>query len=762
MLALHFNSSNATTTSDEDARQAFYILRDRCCIDKVEDMYAFAFKAPSQEKAASAEPYDARKEFARMGISQKAADGPGTAWRISDINHDYQYSETYPSTLCVPRAVSDNMLKYGGSFRSKSRIPALAYLHPNGGSITRASQPLVGFKGKRNPQDEKLVSAIFSSHTPPLLSPEDSPVHLPSLASPSTTTLESNMTDQEHPDVDISGLDLGGKGDEVNEISDEDKSATPPKPKVYGSTRRNLIVDARPYVNMAFNKVTGGGIEDVAHYVGHDMPTEKVFLDIANIHEMRSSLDTIVKSFGNADYVDLPPNQETLRKSGWLKHITGVLDGAEKVARVVGLGGSHVLIHCSDGWDRTSQVSALAQLMLDPYYRTLEGYITLVQKDFLSFGHKFRDRNGIEGCEDWFEIENERIQPFRKQHGGSESTNNLQTLGTKALSGAKTWFEKSRGTLFRQPNGAESPSSRPASPPPNPLIHSPPSAKEKKSDRMDPREVSPIFHQFLDATFQLLHQDPTAFEFNERFLRRLFYQVYAGQYGEFLFNNEQERSRHPKLPSAWGHFLSRRAEFVNPDYVAKTDDPLLFPQRKWNGTVGELTLRWWNALFGRKEEEMNVPRALAPPDPPALPVQTSSLSYDEAAAAKVEGGLLPGAVRPTKSTPNLAGSSSGEAQDDVINISSAATREASATSSTPRPPLHSKETDNEILSKYAGGSSTAPAATAASPRPSAEQFQMIDGDDTDPLGGMTAAPRPVQSGRLDFAAFAQGSAFRER
>ncbi len=30
-----------------------------------------------------------------------------------------------------------------------------------------------------------------------------------------------------------------------------------------------------------------------------------------------------------------------------------------------------VLIHCSDGWDRTTQVMALAQLMLDPYYRTI-------------------------------------------------------------------------------------------------------------------------------------------------------------------------------------------------------------------------------------------------------------------------------------------------------------------------------------------------------------------------------------------------------
>ncbi|ETO00394.1 hypothetical protein RFI_37053, partial [Reticulomyxa filosa] len=52
------------------------------------------------------------------------------------------------------------------------------------------------------------------------------------------------------------------------------------------------------------------------------------------------------------------------------------------------------VIHCSDGWDRTSQLSAVAQILIDPFCRTIRGFIMLIEKEWLSFGHKFMDRNG--------------------------------------------------------------------------------------------------------------------------------------------------------------------------------------------------------------------------------------------------------------------------------------------------------------------------------------------------------------------------------
>ncbi|XP_004398140.1 PREDICTED: myotubularin-related protein 2 isoform X2 [Odobenus rosmarus divergens] len=149
-----------------------------------------------------------------------------------------------------------------------------------------------------------------------------------------------------------------------------------------------FIFDARPSVNAVANKAKGGGYESEDAYQN----AELVFLDIHNIHVMRESLRKLKE-------IVYPNIEEThwlsnLESTHWLEHIKLILAGALRIADKVESGKTSVVVHCSDGWDRTAQLTSLAMLMLDGYYRSIRGFEVLVEKEWLSFGHRFQLRLG--------------------------------------------------------------------------------------------------------------------------------------------------------------------------------------------------------------------------------------------------------------------------------------------------------------------------------------------------------------------------------
>lgn len=188
-----------------------------------------------------------------------------------------------------------------------------------------------------------------------------------------------------------------------------------------------VIFDARPLINAGVNALQGKGFENVKALEQEGGSAEIHFLDIENIHVMRKSLKAAVKaglgtttdrargdtwasinddteSLVEEDTGGSPDFLGQLTASGWLSHLSQVLKGAIRVAKA--LHGSStdrdrdststtVLVHCSDGWDRTAQLSALAQVLLDPYYRTRRGFQVLVTKEWFAMGHKFKDRLAI-------------------------------------------------------------------------------------------------------------------------------------------------------------------------------------------------------------------------------------------------------------------------------------------------------------------------------------------------------------------------------
>ncbi|KAI4932590.1 hypothetical protein J4E85_002988 [Alternaria conjuncta] len=597
--------------NEKKARDVYDSIRALSCkIGRLDKLLAFSYQPkPPEDQQNGWDIYDARREWKRLGISPKDTE---KGWRISEVNVEYKYAPTYPALLVVPTNVSDSVLRYAGEYRSRQRIPALVYRHPiNNCSITRSSQPTPGLRGNRNPQDERLVAAIWATNRG--WKPANTSSSNSTELTPDTSVV--NLNDSSANSSFVGTVDENTNtgrttADDLTASSETDPDA----PKVYGAQQRNLIVDARPTVNAYAMQAVGLGSEKMDYYPG----AEKAYLGIDNIHVMRKSLDTVIEALKESDLVPFPPNRQLLAKSNWIKHIANILDGTALIARTVGIMHSHVLIHCSDGWDRTSQLSALSQILLDPYYRTLEGFIVLVEKDWLSFGHMFRHRSGFLSHEKWFTIENEKIERKSDGTGGSNPFEN-------ALRGARGLFNRhneSNESLNQLPetnvpeNGtdvAEPTSAKPAQ------IGA---AEEHRITKVN--ELSPVFHQFLDCVYQLHYQHPTRFEFSERFLRRLLYHLYSCQYGTFLFDNEKERidtRAKERTRSVWDYFLCRKQEFMNPNYEPEIDDAVRGKERMIFPRKGEA--RWWAECFGRTDEEMN---SFGSQLPPTLTPQTSNAS----------------------------------------------------------------------------------------------------------------------------------------
>jgi len=148
------------------------------------------------------------------------------------------------------------------------------------------------------------------------------------------------------------------------------------------------IYDARPKVNAMANVAKGGGYENEDAYQN----AELCFLEIHNIHVMRQSLQKVKDMC--FPLIDDARWLSNLEATHWLDHLKQILAGAVKIAEKVENHKTSVVVHCSDGWDRTAQLTSLSMVLLDSYYRTLHGFQVLIEKEWLSFGHKFGQRIG--------------------------------------------------------------------------------------------------------------------------------------------------------------------------------------------------------------------------------------------------------------------------------------------------------------------------------------------------------------------------------
>lgn len=125
---------------------------------------------------------------------------------------------------------------------------------------------------------------------------------------------------------------------------------------VFGAKASNLIIDARPTTNAVANSVKGAGTENMEHY----KDCRKAYLGIDNIHVMRDSLRALTEALVVSEDGGL--DKVALKRSGWLKHLSAILEGAVLIAKNVHIANSHVLVHCSGQPNATHDSLRLREL----------------------------------------------------------------------------------------------------------------------------------------------------------------------------------------------------------------------------------------------------------------------------------------------------------------------------------------------------------------------------------------------------------------
>lgn len=90
-------------------------------------------------------------------------------WKITKVNQDYKFCDTYPNVFVVPLSSDDNELNLVSEFRSRNRIPVLSWikndtLNNKNPAIIRSSQPLCGMSGKRSLWDEIYLKNISEAN----------------------------------------------------------------------------------------------------------------------------------------------------------------------------------------------------------------------------------------------------------------------------------------------------------------------------------------------------------------------------------------------------------------------------------------------------------------------------------------------------------------------------------------------------------------------------------------------------------------------
>uniref|UniRef100_A0A668T7T9 SET binding factor 1 n=1 Tax=Oreochromis aureus TaxID=47969 RepID=A0A668T7T9_OREAU len=336
------------------------------------------------------------RDYQRLGLgtlSNSLTRSKNEPFRISTANRMYTVCRSYPGLLIVPQSIPDSTINRICRCYRQNRFPVVCWRNSRTKAVLLRSAGLhakgvVGFfKSPNAPtavpsqadstslEQEKYLHAIISSM--PSYSENSGRNTLSGFTSTHMNTSGkwgsirgSGRLSAYNPDV---GTRLAGKES--------------PQPNG-GPSEAMFLRQQKAYLYIIGDKaqLKGGKQDSFQQW-------EVVPIEVCDVRQVKNSFKKLMKACVPSSSTS-DPNMSFLRcleESEWMALLHRVLQVSVLVVELLDTGSS-VMVSLEDGWDVTTQVVSLVQLLSDPYYRTFDGFRLLVEKEWLSFGHRFSHR----------------------------------------------------------------------------------------------------------------------------------------------------------------------------------------------------------------------------------------------------------------------------------------------------------------------------------------------------------------------------------